>query len=299
MAQAMKARQKTDVDPRNTLNDLTSKQWIRYSKSFWFQKGLGADHQETAIERRHPAPFSYKIVQKLILLFTKPRMTVLDPFCGVASTLKAAALSGRNGVGIEIAQRWVTLGKERLAKEVSEDLRKELSLRIIRGDCLKRLPRLSEESIDFIVTSPPFWNILGKDPDKKVKAARLEKGLRTDYSDSPSDLGNIGDYDEFLDRLEEVASECLRVLRRNRYAAIIAGDFRHGSRFYPFHMDLTTRFMNAGFSLQGIIILAQNNKTLFPYGYPHAFVENIHHQYVMVFRRTDESRSQPRMPREA
>ncbi len=39
MAQAVTARQKTDVDPRNTLNDLTSKQWIRYSKSFWFQKG--------------------------------------------------------------------------------------------------------------------------------------------------------------------------------------------------------------------------------------------------------------------
>ena len=299
MAQAIASTPNASLDPRNVLNDLTSKQWMRYSKSFWFQKGLGAEHEETEIEKQHPAPFSYRIVQKLILMFTKRGMTVLDPFCGVASTLKAAALIGRNGVGIEIAQRWVTLGKERLANEVPDDLRKKLSLRIVRGDCLKRLPRMPEESVEFIVTSPPYWNILRKDPDKKVKAARLEKGLRTHYSKSPSDLGNIGDYNEFLDRLEEVARECLRVLKPNRYAAIIAGDFRHGSRFYPFHMDLTARFISAGFSLQGIIILAQNNKALFPYGYPHAFVENIHHQYAVVLRKTNTPNSKATMPREA
>ncbi len=59
MAQARKARQKTDVDPRNTLNELTSKQWIRYSKS-WFQKGLGAVYLDYSDEPEAPYIFPYE-----------------------------------------------------------------------------------------------------------------------------------------------------------------------------------------------------------------------------------------------
>lgn len=274
------------IDPRNSLNDLSAKEWVRYSKSFWFQKGLGEAHEEAEIEKQHPAPFSYQDIQKLILMFTKPGMLVLDPFCGVASTLKAAALAGRNAIGIEISQRWVTLGKERLKREVPEETRKILTLRVVKGDCLKRLPQLEESAVDFIVTSPPYWNILGKTPDLKTRSARIEKGLATRYSTSPSDLGNIEDYEDFLGKIQLVGEECHRVLRPGAYMAAVVGDFRHGSRFYPFHMDLTRCIESAGLLLQGIIILAQNNKPLFPYGYPYAYVQNLHHQYIVVFRKS-------------
>ena len=39
------------------------------------------------------------------------------------------------------------------------------------------------------------------------------------------------------------------------------------------------------FSLEGITILVQDSKNLYPYGIPFAFVSNIHHQYILVFRR--------------
>ncbi len=39
MVQAVESIPNASVDPRNALNDLTSKQWMRHSKSFWFQKG--------------------------------------------------------------------------------------------------------------------------------------------------------------------------------------------------------------------------------------------------------------------
>jgi hypothetical protein len=60
MAQAMKARQKTHVDLRNTLNELTSKQWIRYSESFWFQKGLGAVYLDYSDEPEASYIFPYE-----------------------------------------------------------------------------------------------------------------------------------------------------------------------------------------------------------------------------------------------
>lgn len=273
------------VSPKNKLNDLPGKEWLKLTKSVWFQNGLGKTNPSTTIERQHPAPFSYTDIQKLILMFTKNGMTVLDPFCGVASSLKAAALCGRNSIGIEISSRWVKLGKARIATEVPETMSKVVNTRIIRGDCLKRLPKFQRESIDFIVTSPPYWNILNKNQDLKIVKERTSKGLQTKYSLSPSDLGNMTNYKEFLKRLGKIARQCRRVLKTEKFFALIVGDFRDGSKFYPYHVHTIRVFEKNGFQLQGIIILAQNNKSLFPYGYPYSFVENIHHQYVLIFQK--------------
>lgn len=55
------------VDPRNPLNDLTGKAWLPETKSYFFQKGLGADHPDAQIEKQHPAPYSFQDIEKLVL----------------------------------------------------------------------------------------------------------------------------------------------------------------------------------------------------------------------------------------
>ena len=44
------------VDKRNSLNDLTGKEWLPETKSYLYQRGLGADSPEAQIEKQHPAP---------------------------------------------------------------------------------------------------------------------------------------------------------------------------------------------------------------------------------------------------
>jgi hypothetical protein len=66
---------------------------------------------------------------------------------------------------------------------------------------------------------------------------------------------------------------------------IVVSDFRHGSKFVPFHNDLSEAVQKIGFSLEGITILVQDSKNLYPYGMPYAFVSNIHHQYILIFRK--------------
>jgi DNA modification methylase len=280
-----KPKPKNSIDPRNKLNDLSGKEWLQLSRSWWYQKGLGRDHKETKIERQHPAPFSYRDVQKIILMLTKPGMLILDPFCGVASTLKAAGLSGRNAIGFEVSTRWARLGKMRLDSEVPKRKKIGLSLTVIRGDCLRLLPKLEDQSIDLILTSPPYWGILNKDPDHKVKAARIANGLATHYSSSPSDLANIETYREFLKKMESVIRQCRRVLKDQRYMVMIVGDFRHGAEYVPYHMHIAQLAEDVGLHLAGTLILVQDNKQLYPYGYPFAYVPNIHHQYALIFRR--------------
>ncbi|QGP91194.1 DNA methylase [Neomoorella glycerini] len=273
----------------NTLNELSGKEWIAETKSVWFQKGLGSSHPEAQIERMHPAPFSYQDVARLIRFFTKQGQCVLDPFLGVGSTLKAAILNGRNAVGIEIAQKWIELSYKRMKTEVGE--RALGTYTIIHGDSREEIPRLATQGklFDFIVTSPPYWSILTKKPDHKVKEVRLNHGVDVKYSEDERDLGNINDYSLFLDELGSIFINCWDVLRPGKYMAIIVSDFRHGSKYIPFHADLINKLVSGDtrrqFELQGIKILVQHNKKLYPYGYPNTYVPNIHHQYILIFRK--------------
>lgn len=73
--------------------------------------------------------------------------------------------------------------------------------------------------------------------------------------------------------------------------AIVVSDFRDKSEYISFHSDLIHALNKAAIpdggvlKLQGTKILLQNHKSLLPYGYPFAYVENIHHQYVLILER--------------
>jgi len=272
------------VSPRNKLNDLTAKEWIPETVSVWRQRGLGAGHPDAQIERKHPAPFSFTDVSRLIRFFTKSGQTVLDPFVGIGSTLKAAALEGRRGIGIELSPEFVELTRLRLEQETDSDSSDSPEQIVIEGDAREVLSTLATDSVDFVVTSPPYWNILHK-VDHKAEQERTAQGLLTRYSlDDVRDLGNIADYDTFLKELVTVFAECQRLLRRNQYAAIVVGDFRNKGRYHMFHSDLAAALEEVGFVLKGITILYQSHKRIFPYGYPAAYVPNLHHQYILVLR---------------
>ena len=280
------------VDPRNDLNDLTGKDWLHETKSFFYQKGLGADSPEAQIEKQHPAPYSFQDIGHLITFFTKKGMSVLDPFGGVGSTAKACELNGRICTSIELSKKWYDLSKERLETEVGKGTSK--NHKFINGDSCVELPKLKTNSFDFMVTSPPYWGILGKQ-DQKVKKNRVANNLDTKYSEDEKDLGNVKDYDEFLNILvDKVFLQCARIIKTGKYMALVVSDFRDKSDFISFHSDLIQKMNKAKIpdggilKLQGVKILLQNHKSLLPYGYPFSYVENIHHQYVLIFKKYEK-----------
>jgi len=312
---------KSHVDPRNRLNDLTNREWLQATKSFWGSRGgletgleaesfdlfaqwLREQHSDEEAERvlgqvlssvmwsitpprdqlklEHPATFSEADIERLIRLFTKAGETVLDPFVGTGSTLLACQRAGRRGIGIELVPRWAEIARQRLGQP---RVFAEMAIEILEGDASVVLDELEVESVDFVVTSPPYWSILGKPPGPKAQAERTAKGLSTKYSDDPADLGNITDYDEFLARVADILGNCQRVLRPERYMAVIVSDFRHGPKFYLYHADLARAIEDRGLALKGITVLVQDNKNLYPFGIPYAFVSNIHHQYILIFRK--------------
>lgn len=285
----IKKNENGTYDSRNKLNDLTGKEWIKETVTVWRQKGLGANHPETKYEKLHPAPFSYQDIARLIRFFTKRDMLILDPFVGVGSTLKGAALEGRRGLGVELSKKWASLARKRL-KEEAPDASDQV---IWCMDIKDAIPKITDGSVDFIVTSPPYWSILNKTPDHKTKEVRVSNGLDLKYSDDPRDLGNISSYEGFLSSLVNIFENLADKLADGKYCAIIVGDFKHKNRYYAFHSDLSQRLNGKKLKLQGIKILYQTHKALYPYGYPFAYVPNIHHQYILLFRKAKERKKSP------
>ncbi|HYB67399.1 MAG TPA: DNA methyltransferase [Candidatus Acidoferrales bacterium] len=279
-------------DAQNKLNDLSNVEWLTFTKSVWQSRPPPRD----ALKEQHPATFAESDIEKLILFFTKKGGRVLDPFSGSGSTLIACLHTGRGGLGVELVDKWISISNQRLERakvrsltnpteSVSQSVRTQPVLELMQGDSRTVLNQIAAESFDFVVTSPPYWAILTKARDHKSKRERLSKGLPTKYSEDKRDLGNAPSYREFLHDLTKVFSECYRVLKQRKYMVIVVSDFRHGSKFVPFHNDLSQAVEKVGFSLEGITILVQDSKNLYPYGMPYAFVSNIHHQYILIFRK--------------
>lgn len=272
------------IHMRNQLNDLTAKEWIVETVSVWNQRGLGAGHADAQIERQHPAPFSFTDVGRLIRFFTKRGGVVLDPFVGVGSTLKACAIDGRHGIGIELNPGFARLTRKRLSTEVSDMVVPVGKQQVLEGDARTVLPTLADESVDLVVTSPPYWGILKKE-DHKVRQERLANGLSTDYGEDRRDLGNIKNYDVFLRELTGIFDQCRRVLKPGKYMTIIISDFRDKSRYVMFHADLARSLTDIGLEVRGLKILYQRHKKVFPYGYPYSYVPNIHNQYILILQK--------------
>lgn len=282
----MEGNAKGKYDKRNKLNDLTGKEWLKLTASFWLSEKCADDRDAYS----HPAPFLVKDIQKLIRMFTKKEMRVLDPFCGSGTTLLASALLNRYGIGIDLNTEYRDLAIDRLSKKNINEFR---DFEYFLGDSNDILENIN--NIDYIVTSPPYHNIL----KNKGSGIRKEnkKGYRNGarigvdyYSDLPNDLGNKESYEEFLESFSQIMSKGYNVLNNKKYCSIVISDFTVDKKEICVQGDIIRLMQEIGFEFVGTIALLQNNKPLYPFGYPYAYKINHHHQNIINFRKVIECR---------
>lgn len=99
------------------------------------------------------------------------------------------------------------------------------------GDA-RTLDSVADSSVHLVVTSPPYWNL------KK-------------YAGANGQLGDLDDYDSFLDELDKVWRECERVLVPGGRVCCVVGDVcmprKKAGRHYvmPLHADIQVRARSA------------------------------------------------------
>jgi len=70
-----------------------------------------------ASTRDHPAPYPLELANRLVRMFSFVGDTVLDPFLGTGTTSLAAALAGRNSVGVEVSPDYLDMARRRFVAE--------------------------------------------------------------------------------------------------------------------------------------------------------------------------------------
>ncbi len=259
-------------------NELDGKTWTRYSISIW------SDIRKTAAEMGmgHPAAFPLQLAERCIEIFTAgPGEVVLDPFAGSGTTLIAASNLGRRGLGLELYPHYLPLFEERMRKEAREGgERPGLKPQLIQGDARQLNRLLPVTAVDFVLTSPPYWDVL-------LARRSADRRERRFYGDDPADLGQSGDYGTFLKELQSVFGQVFQVLKPGRCCVVVVMDLRKKNLFYPLHMDLALALRETGFLLDDIIIWDRRHEysSLRPLGYPSVFRVNKVHEYLLIMQK--------------
>jgi len=261
------------------LNDLSGKEWLKYSFSIW--KDLDKTNGERKIS--HPATFPLELVSRLINIYTKRGDVVLDPFLGSGSTIVSAYKLSRKGIGFELSKEYVELSNDRI-KDIQLNLtqsKNDLIKPLIYNKTIFEIPKiLRENSVDLVVTSPPYWNILTEKRSADGKEIRK-------YSNSEEDLGNIFDYNKFMEKLKKAFIGIHKVLKKGKYCVVVIMDIRKKSKFYPFHIDVINKMQDVGFELDDIIIWDRQKEynNMRPLGYPFVFRVNKVHEFILIFKK--------------
>lgn len=158
---------------------------------------------------------------------------VVEQLSAFDSTLEEAPIAfpdeDNTPAGLEALRSANAIYRQRPWPEPFNETKHQLHL----GDA-RDLSWIPNESVDLVVTSPPYWTL------KQYKAGRNGQ------------MGDIEDYENFLDELDKVWAECARVLVGGGRICCVVGDVciprRKGGRHYvmPLHADIQVRARRLG-----------------------------------------------------
>jgi hypothetical protein len=197
-------------------------------------------------------------MRPFIRQFSRPGELVLDPFCGFASTLLAAHLEQRAGLGYEIDPARAELARERLARHGATQQR------VVAADILRAPP---QGGIDLCLTNIPYFGCSWA-------------------SDDPDQLYASADYAGYLERLGERFRLIRQLLAPGRYCIVMAENPQLGGRMLPLAWDVARL-------LAGQLQLCEERILLYPKPVealaPLSSRSDRSHEYALVLRKQAET----------
>ena len=187
-------------------------------------------------DSKYRGNWSPYIPRNIILRYSKEGDKILDQFAGGGTTLIEAKLLNRDIVGVDVNKKALDICKEKTSFRHKGAHGK---VYLWKGDA-RKLDFLKDDSIDLICTHPPYADIIK-------------------YSDNlKNDMSHLK-VKEFLSEMEKVAAESYRVLKKDKFCAILMGDTRKNGHMIPLSNYVMDVFVNAGFKVKEIIIKEQHN----------------------------------------
>lgn len=159
--------------------------------------------------------------------------------------------------------------------------------RVYKADA-RTMPGMGDQDAHLVVTSPPYFNLVE---------------YETEVGDRQ--LGNWGDYQTFLDALDEVWRKCFERLVLGGRMCVVVGDVcvarRKGGRHHviPLHADISVRCRKIGFDYLTPVIWSKianastevggSNRFLGKPSEPNGIIKN-DIEYILMFRKPGKYR---------
>ena len=274
------------------LNDLTGSEWASLSRSVNKFNGTIAEKR-----KRIGAAFPITLAKHVIKAYTRAGDIVLDPFAGVGTTLDAAQLLGRFSIGFEIVPEFVELAKKGVdpVDRSPDDFKGKVNVSIFQDSCLNLQKRLTPNSVDLILTSPPYSNLLNNTVgvfggSKYPKNGYRGRSTAKPYSEEALDLGNMN-WTEYCAAVGLLMKKLFVVARSGSYNVWVVRDFRDMQEHIPYvnlHGKIIELAESAGWVLTDIMIWDQaDQRQLVKLGGPKTrrFYLNIGHSFIIVMRK--------------
>lgn len=214
-------------------------------------------------DAKYRGNWSPYIPRNLILRYSTEGDTVLDPFVGGGTTAVEAKLTNRNFIGFDINPEAVELSRKKCEFEFDTTATTQIDVADVR-----KLP-LDKNSVDLICAHPPYADIIH-------------------YSENIDGDLSLLKTKEFLFEMGKVADEFYRVLKKDKFCAILMGDTRKKGMVQPLAFETMRIFEMAGFKAKEIIIKEQHNCKATGYWKTNSIKFNfllLAHEYLFVFKK--------------
>jgi len=180
------------------------------------------------------------IARQAIAAYTEPGDLVLDPMCGIGTSLVEAMHLGRDAVGVEYEPRWAQLAAANLnlARQQGASGHGE----VVDGDA-RHLPGVVDPAIrglvGLVLTSPPYGASLHGQVSATSGAGVTKSHYR--YSTDPANLAHVS-HAALQDGMVQILTGCRRLLRPGGIVAMTVRPYRHRGTL----IDLPGAMIRAG-----------------------------------------------------
>lgn len=207
-----------------------------------------------------------EVVRNLILRYFKEKDHLLDCMIGGGTTAIEAKILNRHITCVDVNEEAL----ERTKKSLEFTVENTAKQRIVKCDA-RNMEFIKDGEIDFVLTHPPYVDIV-KYSEGKIK----------------TDLSNIHDIDEFVEEIGKVAKELYRVLKTEKYCAVLMGDTRRNKMYQPLAFKVMSKFLDCGFQLKEDIIKKQHNCSATGFWVKRSKESNfllIMHEHLFIFQK--------------
>jgi tRNA G10 N-methylase Trm11 len=206
----------------------------------------------------HPGKMLPELARRAILAYSDLDELVLDPMCGIGTTLVEAVHLGRRAVGVELEPRWVAISAANLC--LARDQGATGRGLVTRGDARRLGRELLDElhgSVQLILSSPPYGDSLHGHVRKRPD--RVEK-YDDRYSHNPDNLAQLPRRQgrrgrpAFTTALGEIIGGCRRLLAPAGFLVLTARPYRRGGELVDLPGQLEQLALEAGLELHDRLV---------------------------------------------